>query len=606
MTHILDKYWANKKENVWDRLSKVHKVPSIENKLSLAATKSRSNTNFSQRPKIVKQIVINQTEYPQTIRKPLSPNIVSNNKRSGASRKVRSQKPIVIPEVEAQTFACEKDAMKSIQEILTVRSVSNSKSFSNEKRYENELKACKLMSCLNSLDQHNIEADISIDEHNSKSSEDSNEEYKLAPLMISPSQQSVESVKIVQNLNEILYYNERSIALEDIELVKDVIKSDKRSRNLDKNPKLFREILETQLQSILKHELAVKNALESLESSSNVQPTHSIEPVKSLKQIVSCSNFNKDNQKLEVDVVFKNVPSLEKEIVILRALGEKLEATLKSTSSHREKLVVTTGTCAATNDLLENVPKCVRAFSHLKYEKYVSRYENFIEYTVHSIGILYVIGIVKEFDVAEKTILELKQEARRPFYIPDCKDTVELKQTSFEILTNNPDKLLRYIKPKNCEIAFNVLEQDAIFFNSLFNKTFKFPGMSIDISEKDNYYENSQLTILHTLREEGDSQIWKNKIQRDQTANAKVILNDPITCEKKASLNIESNKPQYPLEPIIRSKQRRRIRRCLTPMPINNYCSPKNSLFKTVLVGIAQMSVFIIFIMALTYPDFIC
>ena len=613
MTYILDKYWTNKKENVWDRLSKVHKVPSIENKLGLASTKSRSNTNFLQRPKIVKQIVFNQTEYPQTIRKPLSPNIASNNKRSGASKKVRSQKAVLIPEVETQTFACEKDAMKSIQEILTVRSGNNSKSSSNEKRYESQLKACKLMSCSNSLGQDNIEADIIIDEHDSKSSEDSNEEYKLAPLMISPSEQSVESVKIVQNLNEILYYKERSIPLEDIELVKDVIKSDKRSRNLDKNPKLFREILETQLQSILKHELAVKNALESLESSSNIQPTiHSIDPIKSVNQIVSYSNFNKDNQKLEVDVVFKNVPSLEKEIVILRALGEKLEATLKSTSSHREKLVATTSTCVATGDLLPNVanvanvPNCVPVFCHLKYEKYVSRYENIIEYTVHSIGILYVIGIVKEFDVAEKTILELKQEARRPFYIPDCKDTVELKKTSFERLTNNPDTLLRYIKPKNCEIAFNVLEQDAIFFNSLFNKTFKFPGMSIDVSEKDNYYENSQLTILHTLREGGDSQIWKKKIQRDQTDNAKVILNDPITCENKANLNIESNKPQCPLEPIIRGKQRRRIRRCLTPMPINNYCNPKNSLFKTVLVGIAQMSVFIIFMMALTYPDIIC
>lgn len=547
-----------------------------------------------QRTKIVKQNVISQAECAQTLRKPLSSSNNSNNKRSAFLKKIIPHKTVSNPKIKAHKITYEKDAVKSAKEILT-----------DDKRFENQLKSSKLFSGSNTYVEHNIRSDISIYELDSKSSEISNE-YKLAPLTISPSQKSVESVKIAQNLSKILYSKKRSMPVEEIELVKDVLKSDKRCKRLDKNPKLFREILETQLEKILKHELAVKNALDCLESSSNIKPIHSIESPKFQNQIVNYSNFNTDSQKLEVDVVFKNVPSLKKEIAVLRALGEKLEETLKCTTFHREKLDSKPNDCLTTDNLSPNMEKSVPRFCQVKYEKYIACSGKNIMQKVRVIGILYVIGIVKEFHVVEKTIFELKQDAKRPFYIPDCTDVVELKKTSFERLANNPDKLLRYLKPKNCEIAFNVLEQDSIFFNSLFNKTFRFSGIPIDIYDKGDYCENNKLRIIQTFHKGGDSQLWKKKTQRDNTKNIEHNLNDTIGCKNMDNLEDQSNKSECSPKPIICYKKRRSIKRYLTPMPIDNYYSPKNSLIKTMLVGLAQMSVFIIFMMALTYPDIVC
>ncbi|XP_037817097.1 uncharacterized protein LOC119607294 [Lucilia sericata] len=557
-----DKHLANKRETVWDRLSKVKKAPSTDNILGVMRSRPSITSKTSQRFQTLKQLPFNQSI--QLTRNPLLPTASSNNKLSNVTKKCCVQKPSAASGTEKGAFL----HIDPIKEIMTARSFSDeSKSLLNSKL---------------------------------GSSEDSNEEYELAPIMNSE-YDSTSSIVILNNVREFLQQHQKCMTLEDIEIVKDVVKSDSRYRNVDQNPKLFAEILKTQLQNTLKHEFAIKNVLDCLESS-GLEQNLQIETTKSINKIVSYSGNNTETQKFEVDIIFKNVPSLDKEIEILRALGEKLEATLKSSTSLRKNHDdLGTDKSIFTPSIAKD--KNRRVMSKLRYELYVLTGEYNAEVSVHQIGIRLHMGIINEFYMAQKTIIELKEESSRPFYVPSNLESLQLKRTSFKKLKETPSELMRYLKPKNSKVAFNMLEQDPIFFNNLFNKSVKLWSIPYDLSK--NYYyteEDQHMTMKHSLSEGGDSVLWDQIKDESHTNFTKaLIVKDSYYKTLRDTATTSST-----FEPPIRGKQRRRIRRYLTPTPTSTCCNPKNTLFKTVLVGIVQMSVFIIFIMALTYPDARC
>ncbi|XP_065364799.1 uncharacterized protein LOC135957894 [Calliphora vicina] len=556
-----DKHLVNKKETVWDRLSKVKKAPSTENVVGVNRSRPSLTTKTSQH--FQSNVVKPFNPSVQLLRKPLSPTASSINKRSNVPKRLSLQKPTVVSDIKKE----------DVLHIMPVNDILTARSFSDESKSSSGGK-----SAFRKLSNTSTEYICSNDLQVNESSEESNEEYKLAPLMNS-GHESMSSMRILRHVREFLRHKDNAMPMEDIELVKDVVKSDSRYRNLDKNPKLFKDILKTQLQNVLKHEFAIKKALDSLEPSASLQQSLEIESTKPINKIVSYSGHNKETQKFEVDVIFKNVPSLDKEIEILRALGEKLEATLRSTTCHRSRRDDSAShrsISSTTKPLLIGENKNLPVMYKLKHEVYVLTAEYNVEVTVQLIGISHHIGIVNEFYMAQKTIAELKRESNRPFYIPSNSEGDQLIRTCFKQLKETPSELLRHVKPRNSKIAFNVLEQDPIFFNNVFHKTLKLSNIPYNLStSNDDQCVENQLSIKQSLCDGGDGIIQ--------------IFGTPTI-----------------VEPVIRGKQRRRIRRCLTPMPFSSCYNPKTALFKTILVGIVQMSVFIIFIMALTYPDVRC
>lgn len=616
-----DKHTSNKKETVWDRLSKVQKVPSTENTLGISRSRQNLAMKTSKRFQTTRPVignqpqqVLQQTPIQQIVnRKPLSPNACSLNGRGNPPKKVRLSKANVLPEIENQRFVyvC-KHNNKLINEIMSARSLSNSKTSSDDNKTSDRLFATDTAGLTRLNFQADCEQVIAATANAiiPESTDDSNDDYKLAPLMSSRSyHDSNTSIKIVNYVRGFLKNNDTCMASEDIELVNDVIKSDRRYRDLNEcNPKLFKDILITQLQGILKHEFALKSALDKLDSSADLQCSQQVQTMQTMQSaedILSSAHINtKELQKLEVDVIFKNVPSLEKEIIILRALGEKLEATLKSSSSHREVV------SRKTQESLALSSKTSELF--MVHEIYELAIEHCVQVKVRSLGICYLIGIVKEFCIAEKTIDELQQDLNRPFYIPINPATAELKRTSFKKLKENPDILLRHIKPKNSVVAFNVLEQDPVFFNNIiFSKAQTISKLSLAVSTNDDYYAENDLHSAPLLFEGGDSCFRREN--EDHTTSRSPLQTKAIPkqqelakleCDhKQAKESVKSMKRPKLMESPIRGQQRRRTRYSMTPMSSQKTQTPKNSLLKTILVGSVQLHLFLLLIMAFTFPD---
>lgn len=372
---------------------------------------------------------------------------------------------------------------------------------------------------------------------------------------------------------------------EELELVKNVIKSDERARCVDKNnPKLFKDILRDQLNDILKHEHVVKEALSKLESKENL---HENSEFKNREQPLASNTCPEEPKKLEVDVVFKNVPSLEREILILRALGEKLQSTLHRTNSQRNILKYQEIKDTRHDMILTSRFKAP-IILQIKTQAYVRGPENEATILIKPQGIMNIIGIALEFCIAHKSIVELKTESSQPFLVELDAKTPEMKKTSFMELKENPNMLIKYIKSKNPEITFNILDHDPIFFNNILSS-----NKPRNSSLKDNDQKKSKSAIKDEI----------NNISENFSQNFVAIT------PGKLSKETEQRKADTKLNPVqLNAKQsRRRIRKFVTPLPVDKPDpSPKNHLFKTILVGVVQISCFMLLIMAFTFPDVKC
>lgn len=530
----------NKKETVWDRLSKVKRESSNTNVFGTSI-----NIPSTQ------HVLTTYSDYRSSAYK--HPNLL---------KKMRMPKR-VITEKKNQTLVGSMPAKK----IMIARNLGDNFKYSTqgELYYRN-------------IEDVPKEFPPYQDQRVDQNSQDFNDEYKLTPLI-----NSYASNNTKENFNDFLKNKGISMNVEDIEIVKDIIELDCRYENLWENPTQFKDILKTQLQTILKNESVVKRVLKSLDSSTSI--SDSLEN-KSAKQFFSFS----DRNKINVEVTFKNVPTLEKEIEILRTLGEKLETTLRR--NRLDKMLQRNVVLRPTKVLQFSTEK----YRQVKYEIYALTTENMVMHSVEVFGLCHFVGIVEEFLISQKSIIELKQDLEHQFYIPSDSDSVRWIRTSFKNLKTTPDELMRHIKPKNSQIVFNVLEQDPIFFKNPFHKTLKLSN-NHNIHNEKNKFPMKQLCCE-----------WDDWYFRDISHDEKIQNLSNVVRKSRPfnNIGIKSLRSTSLFEATDRPNQRRCISRYLTPMPINKNCIQKNNLIKTILVGFFQILVFIMFIIALTFPDIKC
>lgn len=443
--------------------------------------------------------------------------------------------------------------------------------------------------CFRNIEDLRKEHSYCNEEKVNQSSNNSNDEYKSVPQINSNSCHSTyEKGPIAfRNVFEFFQNKEIPMTLEDIEIVKDIIELDKRSDNLRKNSKIIKDILKSQLQTILKNESIVDRILKSLD--------FSIPHNKSFKQlndISSYSDHNIEDQQFKVDVVFNNIPTLEKEIEVLRKLGGKLEATLRNATLERKRLNIMLQRNIAVRPS-KQIQMATEKYGHVKYEVYVLTTEYEVKHSVQLYGLCHLVGVVEEFSISQETIIALKQNSNRQFYIQNNSNSVRWIRTSFKNLMTTPDELFRYIKPTNSQLNFNVLEQDSVFFNNPFHKTLKLSN---------NHNEKNEFPRKRLCREGADC-CFRSISDGDSNVLRKFYN---IKSESFANIGSKDLRSTNLFETTVTGIQRRHIRRYLTPIPINNKCTPKNALFKTIFVGLVQMLMFMVLIMALTYPDFKC
>uniref|UniRef100_A0A1B0BEK8 PiggyBac transposable element-derived protein domain-containing protein n=1 Tax=Glossina palpalis gambiensis TaxID=67801 RepID=A0A1B0BEK8_9MUSC len=623
---------ADRSEPVWERLSKAKKVPSTHSNVErLVTSQYNLSSKNSQHFQSNRQMLDSTSRSLQT-RQTLSLNPNGSVKR-GALKKGRQQKPIVESQLDngALTYMC--DPTNSITEIMTAHNLNDSKFSWDEYKIEEEShipnsnciegEDCALSQrspSQRTLSQRTISYPVLSGTQFDTESIDSNEDFKeCSPVVTARSvNNTTSSTRILSNFRDLLLRRHCSMGDEELNVLNNVVKTDERYHNLDKsNSSLFKDILETQLTSIVKNETIVKTALSKLESchamtSREVQTDCDIGPLIEWQAVNSIDDKTK---RVEVDVVFKNVPSLEKEIVILRTLSERLEATSRSSSSRHSASIHTFPLTSKSPEIgiSSSSTGDYMLMPEPKLMLFVASVEHNVLINVEVMGIAVQFGEVKEFRIAKKTIVELKEDANRPFYIPSNYENAELKRTSFKKLKENPDILMSYLRPKNNFVSFNILDQDPIFFNNiLFSKAY--PKLSFAISEENTDYSEETEAKMVTC-ENTDNGMTKEQLERFSN-----VYNTPhkIKLENKKSIQTMTNKSELLekqmvatvdketsalFDPPIRGKvYRRRIRRVRTPMSIEMQQEPKNCLFKTIFVGMVQISVFLFLIMSFTYP----
>ncbi|XP_061401762.1 uncharacterized protein LOC133337562 [Musca vetustissima] len=597
----------NRKENVWDRLSRVRKSTSSEN-----LTRSRTNLRSkpSQRFQLMKQMAANHHEQQQqqilyqqkmqhqppkqqsmaqkeSHRRPLTPN--SNRSGPGVSRaaKCRLPKPIVMPQMDNRGYFFNNKPTKMLKELMNARSLINSKS--SMAMDENRTGAGHSSISIPRKWSTNLltppsYTKLSREKQDYETEEEElgeEEEYKLAPLMSSRSHFNLEtsSRHIFRHFNEVLQERGRGdMSPEELELVKNVLKSDERYRCVDKNnPELFKDILKDQLKDILKHEHVVKQALHKLESKESLYPD--VHNKEHLEESQICTPCPEEPKKLEVDVVFKNVPSLEREILILRALGEKLESTLNRTNSQRN-IVKYQDIKDTENRIKENLNSNIPPIIlQIKPYGYVRGPEHNASIVLAPLGIRLIIGIAMEFYIAQKSIVEMKNDANQSFFMPLDSKNPEMKKTSFMKLKENPNIFIKYIKSKDPAVSFNLLDHDPIFFNNILKNNKTTSDITIDKDQEE--ISNAELQDSFTTFTPGE---------KLNEGNEKIL----------EVVNLQQR-------PLMRVRQRRRIRKSVTPLLVDKPDpNPKNHLLKTILVGVVQISCFMLLIMAFTLPDAKC
>uniref|UniRef100_A0A1I8PN25 Uncharacterized protein n=1 Tax=Stomoxys calcitrans TaxID=35570 RepID=A0A1I8PN25_STOCA len=429
--------------------------------------------------------------------------------------------------------------------------------------------------------------------------EETEDEYKLAPLMFSSAHCDLNSSQhILQSFQVVLQQRgESSMAAEELKIVKQVIKHDERYHQVDKNnTSLLKDILKTQLQDILKQQKVVKQALRKLDSGVSIASCEvlDLEPLNN-KANDTQNPEDEDTKILEVGEVSKNCSSLEREILILKALGEKLEFNLNRVSSQRNFYFKT----PQDHQIMEKPPLQEISIPRdnkmpliqMKKQSAILPFGHYALSEVHIQGVIVITAVAQEFRIAQKSLVELKQEAKCPFYIPlNTNTTIELKETSFEQLRENPDMLLKQIKPKSPKVNFNFLDHDPLFFHDiLFNN-------------KKNVQEALNVDAAEDAIEKVEERPLLNEKVETSNVNSSIALN---LAENDKHIEIS---PESDHQMMVKSKKRSRItRRYVTPLPLDKpNISPKNNLCKTILIGGVQISCFLLLIIAFTLPDVKC
>ncbi|KAL7743785.1 hypothetical protein ACLKA6_016843 [Drosophila palustris] len=326
---------------------------------------------------------------------------------------------------------------------------------------------------------------------------------------------------------------------------------------------------------------------------------------------------DRDKEEQEMEFVCQNIPTLQREIKLLQQLGEKLEATLRANNSG-------TPHSSPHGDAhsLYHTPRSQGNLSigtqlpivqlGWRLELIMSHFEK----RAYIVAPRCTFGCIREFRSEIKTLTQLKMAAETEcFYLPLTEDG-GLQCTTFRQLRENPRVLLEQLKPlPTSKRPFNLLEQDAMFFNSIVGTP---AACSLD-----------QLQLL-PARESGGGNHYNFPLSAQlfgspvwTTADVERLListvNATVQCEFPPADSASFSR--------LNSWRRRRgVFKCRWPRPKLKPTSSKfgrqvaplkprtphlepevqTQLLKTVLVGIVQVAVFLVLIMAFTYPDIRC
>ncbi|XP_017009230.2 uncharacterized protein [Drosophila takahashii] len=333
----------------------------------------------------------------------------------------------------------------------------------------------------------------------------------------------------------------------------------------------------------------------------------------------------------------QNLPTLQHEIRMLQQLSDKLEATMRvsyipkpltpkkrsynnDTSQESNTRFYTPRSSPYQLELELPITKlCCLSIEQIPV---VTQRTRIIAKAHH-------FGLVQEFRIETKTLNELKTaDDSQCFYLPAAKEADPLQRTNFRKLRENPSILLQQLRPliAGSGRPFNLLDQDTMFFNSLALEplevaTREAGGGGASIA---HYY--SRLSVARSsAADQGDqvpSQVH-NTTQTDLESPRKMKIAEPETeisspdyspnpsprliKRKKLELEAKSQETRKPDDPKPK-KTRIIIRRVAPEPPIQSRVEPKvrMQLLKTVLVGMVQVAVILVLIMAFTYPDVSC
>lgn len=342
----------------------------------------------------------------------------------------------------------------------------------------------------------------------------------------------------------------------------------------------------------------------------------------------------------EVEIVCQNIPTLQREIRLLQQLGEQLEVTLRanlvSSSGSTEP---STGYHTPRSGYI-NMPLPIVHIGWLRVD-HVSCASQRGQLKQR----LQCIGCVQEFRIETKTLTELKTgDETQYFYLP-LAEGGGLARTSFRQLRETPSVLLRQLRPLSPKLPFNLLEQDAMFFNSMLSSTeLQLPRLEEESVEQLLPRESGggALTTASDVVNANTSQsnvsnfllrlpCLKDVIVDSLSSEGHSTVHATVQCELPVEVP-RDNLPSSPSKLRLRSHSQTTLRwkrpkvnpgmgvlrqqrsssvttrpvAPVKPLPIEIETQVQTQLLKTVLVGIVQVAVFLVLIMAFTYPDVRC
>ncbi|XP_016961822.1 uncharacterized protein LOC108032505 [Drosophila biarmipes] len=281
-----------------------------------------------------------------------------------------------------------------------------------------------------------------------------------------------------------------------------------------------------------------------------------------------------------------------------------------------------------------------------------------------SVAMAHHFGLVQEFRVETKTLNELKTgEDSQYFYLPapreepssslaskTFKEADPLQPTNFRKLRENPNILLQQLRPliAGAGKPFNLLDQDTMFFNSLAYGESSKPLVGSTAEQLEAATRETGLgggggsianyggAIAYSRLSVRVNEVARSADQGDQLCASQVHNTTQTELQSPRKNKIpelepetEISSPDYTPNPSPRLVKRKKleevkvkiqepdpkpkksrpiIRRVAPQSPIGSRVEPKVrlQLLKTVLVGMVQVAVILVLIMAFTYPDVSC
>ncbi|KAH8289726.1 hypothetical protein KR054_009999 [Drosophila jambulina] len=340
----------------------------------------------------------------------------------------------------------------------------------------------------------------------------------------------------------------------------------------------------------------------------------------------------KEQRQKEMDMVCQNLPTLQHEIRLLQELNEKLESTLRGSNAARHY------TMERQSSTAFYTPRCgpmlfmelpLGRVSFLRVEQLAR-----VTQRVQVLAFAHNLAVVREFRIETKTLDELKaSDETQCFYLPQPKGEQEqqtqtlkesnpppLQCTNLRMLRENPSVLIQQLRRgvNGGNGSYNLLDHDMfMFINSLTNKSeegFLYSSLAVGIPSKDNagqeyHQEKQQLQLQEKMVSQQVNSTTQTEEEREQVEQqGKEQKQEQEQQEQAQDLDASQSKPKNKLKKPKQPQQVIRKARILKRSPIQSNVEPKvrMKLFKTVLVGLVQVAVFLVLIMAFMYPDASC